>query len=395
MSTIKLKRSAVQGKVPVVGDLDLGEVAINTYDGKMYIKKDDGTPAIVEVGGGSGGGTSWQVVANTYTATAGEAIIADTSSGQFTINLPSSPSEGDYVAIADGGNWANTGLIVGRNGSTIEDSADDLELDIPQSKVEFIYDGSTWQIYTNTLSRYSLDNWIFKSSNYNALPNDYIIADTSNGAFTITLPPTPDLGDHVYIADGGDWSNINLTVARNGSTIEGLSEDLIFDLGSVQVHFVYDGATWEVYAIAGPTPAIAADDNSTDATKYITWTDNTSGEAVIKVSSTKLYFNPSTGTLNSTDYNSLSDARLKENVKNLVVDYEVLDNIRSVSFDWKDSGKSAYGFIAQELEEVMPELVNQNENTSYKSISYIQLIPHLLEAIKDLKKRIDELEEKI
>jgi flagellar capping protein FliD len=90
----------------------------------------------------------------------------------------------------------------------------------------------------------------------------------------------------------------------------------------------------------------------------------------------------------------LSDARLKENVKDLKVDYKVLDSIRAVSFNWKDFGKSAYGFIAQELEEVMPELVNENEETSYKSVSYVQLIPHLLEAIKDLKKRIDELEEK-
>jgi len=51
--TIKLKRSATQGAIPSTSSLDLGEVAINTYDGKMYIKKDDGTPAVVEIGGGS------------------------------------------------------------------------------------------------------------------------------------------------------------------------------------------------------------------------------------------------------------------------------------------------------------------------------------------------------
>ena len=48
--TIKLKRSATQGAIPSTSSLDLGEVAINTYDGKMYIKKDDGTPAVVEIG---------------------------------------------------------------------------------------------------------------------------------------------------------------------------------------------------------------------------------------------------------------------------------------------------------------------------------------------------------
>lgn len=49
--TIKLKRSAVQGVIPTTSQLELGEVAINTYDGKMYIKKNvGGTESIVEVG---------------------------------------------------------------------------------------------------------------------------------------------------------------------------------------------------------------------------------------------------------------------------------------------------------------------------------------------------------
>lgn len=49
--TIKLKRSAVQGKVPTTGDLELGELALNTYDGKLYTLKDDGSASIVEIGG--------------------------------------------------------------------------------------------------------------------------------------------------------------------------------------------------------------------------------------------------------------------------------------------------------------------------------------------------------
>ena len=49
--TIKLKRSSTGGAVPSTSSLSLGEVAINTYDGKMYIKKNDGSDAIVEIGG--------------------------------------------------------------------------------------------------------------------------------------------------------------------------------------------------------------------------------------------------------------------------------------------------------------------------------------------------------
>ena len=59
MSTpIRIKRSAVPGKVPTTSDLQLGELAINTYDGKAYLKKDvSGTESIVNVGGGYPGKT--------------------------------------------------------------------------------------------------------------------------------------------------------------------------------------------------------------------------------------------------------------------------------------------------------------------------------------------------
>ena len=50
-NTIILKRSATPGKVPTTGQLALGEIAINTYDGLLYIKKDDGTPSVVQIGG--------------------------------------------------------------------------------------------------------------------------------------------------------------------------------------------------------------------------------------------------------------------------------------------------------------------------------------------------------
>lgn len=49
-NTVRVKRSAVAGKVPLTTDLELGEIAVNTHDGKMFIKKDDGTAAVVEVG---------------------------------------------------------------------------------------------------------------------------------------------------------------------------------------------------------------------------------------------------------------------------------------------------------------------------------------------------------
>lgn len=83
-NTFRLKRSAVPSKVPSTGDLQLGELAINTYDGKLYTKKDNGTASIVEIGAGGGGGGG----GSTFTASA---------------TAPSSPANGDeWLNLTDG-----------------------------------------------------------------------------------------------------------------------------------------------------------------------------------------------------------------------------------------------------------------------------------------------------
>jgi hypothetical protein len=51
-NSIKVKRSATASSVPTTAQLALGELAINTFDGKLFIKKDNGTATIVEIGGG-------------------------------------------------------------------------------------------------------------------------------------------------------------------------------------------------------------------------------------------------------------------------------------------------------------------------------------------------------
>jgi hypothetical protein len=84
--TIRLKRSAVANKVPTTGDLNLGELAINTYDGKLYLKKDSGTASIVEVGagGGGGGGTFYQQTTAPTSFAAGDRWYDTTNGKLFT-----------------------------------------------------------------------------------------------------------------------------------------------------------------------------------------------------------------------------------------------------------------------------------------------------------------------
>ena len=74
------------------------------------------------------GGTSWQAVkTTTYTAVAGEGIFANTTSGAWTLTLPSSPTIGDEVSIVDyAGTFDTNNLTVGRNSQKIQGAEADL-----------------------------------------------------------------------------------------------------------------------------------------------------------------------------------------------------------------------------------------------------------------------------
>jgi hypothetical protein len=95
---------------------------------------------------------------------------------------------------------------------------------------------------------------------------------------------------------------------------------------------------------------------------------------------------------------SLSDARYKQNVSTIENALEVILHLRGVTYDWRQSeykelnfseGRQI-GFIAQEVERVLPELV-QTDRNGYKSVAYANMVPVLVEAIKQQQKQMDAL----
>ena len=97
-------------------------------------------------------------------------------------------------------------------------------------------------------------------------------------------------------------------------------------------------------------------------------------------------------------YGSPSDKRLKENIKPIESALDKVEKLQGVTFDWKESDsileiKEDIGFIAQDVQKVVPELVRENEN-GMLSLRHQGITPILLEAIKELKAEIEELKSK-
>lgn len=88
--------------------------------------------------------------------------------------------------------------------------------------------------------------------------------------------------------------------------------------------------------------------------------------------------------------NIFSDIRLKNNVKNITNGLEIINKLRPVSFTWKNNNKKTIGFIAQEVEEILPNIVNHNDE--YKILAENKIIAYLIGAIQELDKELRELE---
>jgi hypothetical protein len=109
-----------------------------------------------------------------------------------------------------------------------------------------------------------------------------------------------------------------------------------------------------------------------------------------------------------------SDSRLKENIENQEETLKKIKQIQAITFKYNEKGVDLQkmmeggipndedvnleqiGFMAEEIEKVFPELVEyvEVEDQKYRAVSYIQMIPILLNSIKELDQKVCELENK-
>jgi hypothetical protein len=179
--------------------------------------------------------TNTGVSASTYGSASSVPVIAFNAQGQATSVTNTS------IAIA--ASQITSGVLPAANGGT--------GLSSPGTSGNVLTsDGTAW--VSQLPAAGGITYTAVKTSNYTAAANEGVQTDTSGGAFTVTLPATPSVGDQVFVTDsGGAWATNNLTIGRNGLTIDGSATDLICDISSVSVQLIYSGTTWDVFAQVG------------------------------------------------------------------------------------------------------------------------------------------------
>lgn len=102
----------------------------------------------------------------------------------------------------------------------------------------------------------------------------------------------------------------------------------------------------------------------------------------------------SSGAVKANSFISYSSIRYKKDVKVLDDPMSVIQNLKGVSFKWKDSGQEDFGFIAEDVGKVLPGIVSWDDNKKdAQGMEYLKLISFLVEASKKQNSEINELKQ--
>jgi len=101
------------------------------------------------------------------------------------------------------------------------------------------------------------------------------------------------------------------------------------------------------------------------------------------------------GTITTTALVETSAQRYKEDIKPLESQLEKVNKLNPVNFTWKENKKEDVGFIAEEMQEIFPELVSESADGQVEGIQYSKLTAVLVKALQEQQKQINDLKEEI
>ena len=226
------------------------------------------------------------------------------------------------------------------------------------------------------------------------------ISQFTNNSNYLTLANNAD--NRIVTATGTSSPNAEANLTYDGNTLYvygATAGDTVLDIQGTQgqLFSITDDLTGDLFSVAdiSGTPVLAVsasglveiDDTLKVVTSLGVGTDPTTTVGEIRA------------TNDITAYYS-SDERLKDNITPITNSLDKLKEIKGVSFDWvPKEGIHSHeghdvGVIAQDIEKVLPEIVENREN-GYKAVRYEKLVALLIETNKELLKRVEELEKKL
>lgn len=332
----------------------------------------------------------------------------------MALNFPSTPTNGQ--TYTSGGvtwtyssgktAWYNNFVLAGSNTNIIYNDSG-----YANATSGFTYDESTNNVFiANTLTvgtAYVGANVTINTSSYfvgNSTVNSVSTSTSlkiSNSTVNaqITIPTAAQwTGGNYYLNANGSWSIAGGSSVTIANTAPGSANvgDLWWDKteGIGQLYIWYDDGDTQQWVQA--TPGIS-DINviASGSNTHIQFNDSGVVGGTVGLTFDKISNNVTVGnTVTAQHFDNVSDISLKENITPLTDTINILNLLNPVSFDWKNTGEKSFGLIAQEVEEIIPEIVHSKDD-NMKTVSYIQLIPLLIQVIKDQQEQINNINNKI
>ncbi len=185
------------------------------------------------------------------------------------------------------------------------------------------------------------------------------------------------VGGYNNLGDNSTKSSPIYTIGSNYQPSD-TNLDNMYGIGFSHVNAVYDGIStvldgWGLYVASGGTARVGLSGQ----------TGRIYGTSVV-----------ATGTMSAANFNTTSDRNTKKDIKPIENALEKVQQLGGYSFTFKATDQKSSGVIAQEVQKVMPELVQEGDD-SHLTVQYGNMVGLLIEAIKEQQAQIDELKDKL